>query len=58
MTQFTVPQLKAANAKRLLHPMANLASMRASPPDIIVKGDGSWIWDVDGHKLVDGVGGL
>jgi putrescine aminotransferase len=58
MTQFTVPELKAANAKRLLHPMANLTSMRATPPDIIVKGEGSWIWDVDGHKLVDGVGGL
>jgi putrescine---pyruvate transaminase len=58
MTQFTVPELKAANAKRLLHPMANLKSMHGTPPDIIVKGEGSWIWDVDGHRLVDGVGGL
>jgi adenosylmethionine-8-amino-7-oxononanoate aminotransferase len=23
-----------------------------------VRGDGSWIWDVDGHRLIDGVGGL
>jgi adenosylmethionine-8-amino-7-oxononanoate aminotransferase len=58
MTHFTVPELKAANARRLLHPMANLKAMHTTPPDIIVRGEGSWIWDVDGHRLVDGVGGL
>lgn len=58
MTRFTVAELKASNAKRLLHPMANLKSMQDVPPDIIVRGEGSWIWDVDGHRMVDGVGGL
>jgi putrescine---pyruvate transaminase len=58
MTQFTVAELKAANAKRLLHPMAHLKGMQSTPPDIIVRGEGSWIWDVDGHRMVDGVGGL
>jgi adenosylmethionine-8-amino-7-oxononanoate aminotransferase len=58
MEPLTVSELKAANAQRLLHPMANLKAMRDSPPDIIVRGEGSWIWDVDGHRLVDGVGGL
>jgi adenosylmethionine-8-amino-7-oxononanoate aminotransferase len=58
MKQFTVAELKAANARRLLHPMANLKAMHDTPPDIIVRGEGSFIWDVDGHRLVDGVGGL
>ena len=58
MTRFTDGELKAANAKRLLHPMAHLKAMQVTPPDIIVKGEGSWIWDVDGHRMVDGVGGL
>jgi putrescine---pyruvate transaminase len=58
MTALTAPELKAANAKHLLHPMANLRAMRAAPPDIIVRGEGSWVWDVDGRRLVDGVGGL
>jgi adenosylmethionine-8-amino-7-oxononanoate aminotransferase len=58
MTQFTVAELKAGNARRLLHPMANLKSMHDTPPDIIVRGEGSWIWDVDGNRLIDGVGGL
>ncbi len=32
--------------------------LQQSPPDIIVRGEGSWIWDIDGHRLVDGVAGL
>ena len=55
---FDAEHLKANNARYLWHPMAFPRAMKASPPDIIVKGEGVWIWDVDGHKLVDGVGGL
>ena len=50
--------LKANNARYLWHPMAFPKAMQDVPPDIIVKGEGVWIWDVDGHKMVDGVGGL
>src|SRR5512132_3807497 len=58
MTRMTTAELKQANARSLWHPMAHPQAMLDAPPDIIVRGDGSWIWDVDGHRLVDGVGGL
>ena len=58
MKKMTVSQLKAANARSLWHPMAHPKAMQDTPPDIIVRGEGSWIWDVDGHRMVDGVGGL
>jgi adenosylmethionine-8-amino-7-oxononanoate aminotransferase len=58
MKKMSPAELKAANARYLWHPMANPKSMLETPPDIIVRGEGSWIWDVDGHKLVDGIGGL
>lgn len=58
MTSMTNEELKAANARYLWHPMAQLKAMHDTPPDIIVRGEGSWIWDVDGHRLVDGVAGL
>ena len=58
MTSLTTDELKAANARYLWHPMAQPKAMRDAPPDIIVRGEGSWIWDVDGHRLVDGVAGL
>ena len=59
MRQLSVDELKRANARHLWHPMASPQAMQhGPPPDIIVRGEGSWIWDVDGHRLVDGVAGL
>jgi adenosylmethionine-8-amino-7-oxononanoate aminotransferase len=54
----TIDELKAANAQYLWHPMAHPQAMIDTPPDIITRGEGSWIWDADGNKLLDGVGGL
>jgi putrescine---pyruvate transaminase len=58
MNKLSVSELKAANARHLLHPLAHPQAILDSPPDIIARGEGSWIWDVDGNRLVDGVGGL
>ena len=58
MRKLSNEELKAENARHLLHPMTHPGTVREAPPDIIVRGDGSWIWDVDGHRLIDGVGGL
>jgi putrescine aminotransferase len=58
MRKLSNEELKAENTRHLLHPMTHPGTVREAPPDIIVRGDGSWIWDVDGHRLIDGVGGL
>lgn len=50
--------LKENNARALWHPMAHPADSLANPPAIIVGGEGVRIVDVDGHKMVDAVGGL
>jgi adenosylmethionine-8-amino-7-oxononanoate aminotransferase len=50
--------LKENNARQVWHPMAHPADSLANPPDIIVGGEGVEITDVDGHRTVDGVGGL
>ncbi|MFN7089109.1 MAG: aminotransferase class III-fold pyridoxal phosphate-dependent enzyme [Allorhizobium sp.] len=50
--------LKENNARHLWHPMAHPAESLANPPDIIVEAEGVEIVDVDGHRLVDAVGGL
>jgi putrescine aminotransferase len=54
----SIEQLKQDNAEYQWHPMAHPAAMKKSKPDIVARGEGCWIWDVDGHKLLDGVGGL
>ncbi|MBE7416928.1 MAG: aminotransferase class III-fold pyridoxal phosphate-dependent enzyme [Ideonella sp.] len=50
--------MKRDNAQFLWHPMAHPAAMRKTRPDIIARGEGCWVWDIDGHKLLDGVAGL
>ena len=46
------------NAKHLWHPMANAGEMRAHPPQIINKASGAEITDLQGHTVLDAVGGL
>lgn len=58
MDKLSPAELKAENARHLLHPMGHPGSARDAPPDIIARGDGSWVWDIDGHRMVDGIGGL
>lgn len=50
--------LKENNARHLWHPMAHPADSLANPPAIITGGDGVYITDVDGKRMIDAVGGL
>ena len=50
--------LRRDNAQYIWHPMAHPGAMKKNAPDIVARGEGCWIWDVDGHKMLDGVGGL
>jgi adenosylmethionine-8-amino-7-oxononanoate aminotransferase len=54
----TANYLKENNARSLWHPMAHPAESRKNPPVIVVGGSGTRIRDVDGHEVVDAVGGL
>ncbi|MDZ4276645.1 aminotransferase class III-fold pyridoxal phosphate-dependent enzyme [Cypionkella sp.] len=50
--------LKANNARSMWHPMTAPADSLKNPPAIITGGQGVRITDIDGHEVVDGVGGL
>ena len=50
--------LKEMNARHLWHPMAHPADMQANPPTIVTSAQGTRITDIDGHEVVDAVGGL
>lgn len=50
--------LKAHNARSLWHPMTALSDSLKTPPAIITGAHGTCIRDIDGHEVVDGVGGL
>jgi len=50
--------LKENNARHLWHPMTSPEDSQNTPPKIIVDSEGVKIKDIDGHTLVDAVGGL
>ena len=50
--------LKANNARHLWHPMTHPADHHKNPPTIVTGAEGVRITDIDGHQVVDGVGGL
>ncbi|PWE27904.1 aspartate aminotransferase family protein [Pararhodobacter marinus] len=50
--------LKANNARHLWHPMTHPADHHRNPPTIVTGGQGVRITDIDGHSVIDGVGGL
>ncbi|WP_323020462.1 aminotransferase class III-fold pyridoxal phosphate-dependent enzyme [Pararhodobacter sp.] len=50
--------LKANNARHLWHPMTHPADHHKNPPTIVTAAEGVRITDIDGHQVVDGVGGL
>lgn len=50
--------LKERNAKSIWHPMAHPTDSLNNPPTIVTEAEGTRISDVDGHQVVDAVGGL
>ena len=50
--------LKAHNARSMWHPMTAPSDSLKNPPAIITGGQGVRITDIDGHEVVDAVGGL
>jgi len=50
--------LKENNAKFMWHPMTSPEDSLTTPPKIITESSGVQIVDVDGHSVVDAVGGL
>ena len=52
------PDQSAPQIGSLWHPMAHPAEMLAQPPTVIVAAEGVHVTDKDGHRVLDGVGGL
>jgi putrescine---pyruvate transaminase len=56
--QFPTAQLRELDAAHHLHPFTNHKDLRGGGARIIVKGDGPYIWDSEGNKILDGMAGL
>jgi putrescine---pyruvate transaminase len=51
-------QLRELDALHHLHPFTNHQSLRDGGARIIVKGEGPYLWDSEGNRILDGMAGL
>ncbi len=50
--------LAARDARHHLHPFTHHADMHAAGTHVMVRGEGVYLWDARGHKMLDGLAGL
>jgi putrescine aminotransferase len=51
-------QIQEFDSQHHLHPFSNHQSLRAAGPRVIVKGEGPYIFDSEGNRILDGLAGL
>ena len=56
--QYQPAQLRELDAAHHLHPFSDHAALRAAGARVIVRGDGPYIIDSDGNRILDGMSGL
>jgi adenosylmethionine-8-amino-7-oxononanoate aminotransferase len=54
----TIETPAAAGSEHLWMHFARMSSYRENPPPVIVRGEGTHIWDDRGRRLIDGLSGL
>ncbi|MBD8532787.1 aspartate aminotransferase family protein [Massilia sp. CFBP 13647] len=55
---FDTRAIQALDAAHFLHPFTDHAALRGKGARVIVRGQGVYVWDSDGHQLIDGMSGL
>ena len=51
-------ELQASDAAHHLHPFTSTKELNAKGARVITRGDGAYLWDSDGNKLLDAMSGL
>jgi putrescine aminotransferase len=54
----TPESLAARDARHHLHPFTNHDEMHAVGTHVMVRGEGVYLWDAQGHRMLDGLAGL
>ncbi|MBC7787702.1 MAG: aspartate aminotransferase family protein [Methylophilaceae bacterium] len=55
---FDTPNLKQRDSAHYLHPFTDTKDLSTTGARIITRGQGVYIWDSDGNKILDGMSGL
>jgi putrescine aminotransferase len=55
---FDTRTLQQLDSAHYLHPFTDHGALRDRGARVMVRGDGIYLWDSDGHKIIDGMSGL
>jgi len=55
---FDTGELQRLDSAHYLHPFTDHSALRAQGARVMVRGEGIYLWDSDGHKIIDGMSGL
>jgi putrescine aminotransferase len=56
--KYDTNELQRLDAAHYLHPFTDHGALRERGARVMVRGDGIYLWDSDGHKVIDGMSGL
>jgi putrescine---pyruvate transaminase len=56
--KFDTKAIQAKDAAHYLHPFTDFKALTAKGSRVMVRGDGIYIWDSEGNKIIDGMSGL
>ncbi|HOB96899.1 MAG TPA: aminotransferase class III-fold pyridoxal phosphate-dependent enzyme, partial [Aquabacterium sp.] len=54
----TTQQWQAADSAHFLHPFTDFQGLAKKGARIITRADNIWLWDSDGHQILDAMSGL
>ena len=58
MKQRSLEEWQRADAAHYLHPFTDSKALAAKGTRVITRGEGVYIYDANGHKMLDGMSGL
>ena len=56
--QYDTKTIQAQDAAHYLHPFTDFKALQAKGSRVMVRGEGIYIWDSEGNKIIDGMSGL
>jgi adenosylmethionine-8-amino-7-oxononanoate aminotransferase len=57
-TRLDTAALQQLDSAHFLHPFTDHGALSAKGARVMVRGEGIYLWDSDGHKIIDGMSGL
>jgi len=58
MTDENAARLEALNRDHVIHPWVCLGEARRETPAIVARGEGAYVTDIHGRRMLDGIGGM